>query len=537
MGQRAARADDQEGGKCSRRPLSTQAQVSGRQVGNDCSTGRADRPGRTEAIVTGEVTTSDHEACMRAFRWRSINVLVVVGYMVVGLPLVAAILLSTVYLERLTALSEVTVRTGIESTRNSRILGEQLAAMERHARQYAVLGDPALLELYARRRERFESAARQLQGGFEDAQLTVAISELLRAARAVEMPPPLVQADPVTVEVFGTLHELSNTIDTRINELTEARMTNLEQRSARIQRQLMWQAGGTITLALLLAIVFTVLISAAVRQLAGAITRLGEGRFNEDIRVRGPEDFEHLGGQLDWLRRRLQSVEEDKSAFLRNISHELKTPLANIREGSELLVDGTAGVLSPAQHEIADILRDNSLRLQSQIENLLNFNAWQNVRTPMRREPVHMQGIIERVLDRYRLQIRARQLRVSAELDDVVVTGDPEKLEVMFENLVSNAVKYSPPNGRLPIRLAKRGNRLQLFVSDDGPGVDPAERQRIFRAFYQGNRAAPNTHVHGTGLGLSVVQECARTHGGKVTIINGETHGATFFVELPAREA
>lgn len=474
---------------------------------------------------------------MRAFRWRSINVLVVVGYMVVGLPLVAAILLSTVYLERLTTLSEVTVRTGIEGTRHSRILGEQLAAMERHARQYAVLGDAALLELYARRRERFESAARQLQRRFDDAELNVAINELLRATRAVDMPPALVQTDPATVEVFGTLHELSNTIDTRINELTEARMTSLEQRSARIQRQLVWQAGGIIALALLLAIIFTVLISRAVRQLASAITRLGEGKFNELIHVRGPEDFEHLGGQLDWLRRRLLSVEEDKSTFLRNISHELKTPLANIREGSELLVDGTAGVLSPAQHEVADILRDNSLRLQSQIENLLNFNAWQNVRTPMRHEPVHMQRVVERVLDRYRLQIHARELRVIAELEDVVVTGDPEKLEVMFENLVSNAVKYSPPNGRLVIRLARRANKLQLSVSDDGPGVDQAERKRVFRAFYQGNRPAANSHVQGTGLGLSVVQECARTHGGKVTIINGETHGATFFVELPARKA
>lgn len=474
---------------------------------------------------------------MRAFRWRSINVLVIVGYMVVGLPLVAAILLSTVYLERLTTLSEVTVRTGIEGTRNSRILGEQLAAMERHARQYAVLGDAALLELYSRRHERLETAARQLQRRFDDAQLNVAIGELLHAIRAVQMPPALVQADPATVEVFGTLHELSNSIDTRINELTEARMTSLEQRSARIQRQLVWQAGGIIAIALLLAIVFTVLISRAVRQLASAITRLGEGKFKEQIRVRGPEDFEHLGGQLDWLRRRLQSVEEDKSEFLRNISHELKTPLANIREGSELLVDGTTGVLSPAQHEVADILRDNSLRLQSQIENLLNFNAWQNVRTPMRREPVHMQRIVERVLDRYRLQIRAHELRVTAETEDVAVTGDPEKLEVMFENLVSNAVKFSPRHGRLVVRLERRGSRLQLFVSDDGPGVDPAERKRVFRAFYQGNRAAANSHVQGTGLGLSVVQECARAHGGNVTIINGETHGATFFVELPAAKA
>lgn len=474
---------------------------------------------------------------MRAFRWRSINVLVVVGYAVVGLPLVAAILLSTVYLERLTNLSEATVRIGIEGTRNSRILGEQLAGMERHARQYAVLGDAALLELYERRRVRLESAARQLRRRFGDPALNDAVDRLLAALGRVDLRPVVVQADSSTVEMFSDLHALSTNIDTRINELTEARMTNLEERSARIQRQLVWQAGSIIVIALLLAILFAILISRAVQQLAVAITRLGEGRFGEPIEVRGPDDFEHLGSQLDWLRRRLQSVEEDKSAFLRNISHELKTPLANIREGSELLVDGTAGALSSSQREVADILRDNSLRLQSQIENLLNFNAWQNVKTPMRHEPVVLRDVVDRVLDRYRLQIHARELRVISEADDVSVTGDPEKLEVMFENLVSNAVKYSPPNGRLVIRIQRRGKTARLFVADDGPGIDPAERRRVFRAFYQGKRPAANSHVRGTGLGLSVVQECARTHGGKVTIINGETHGATFMVELPARRA
>ncbi|HEX6928485.1 MAG TPA: ATP-binding protein [Gammaproteobacteria bacterium] len=470
---------------------------------------------------------------MRAFRWRSINVLVVVGYAVVGLPLVAAILLSTVYLERLTALSEATVTTGIEGTRDSQVLGEQLVAMERNARQYAVLGDPALLDLYQRRRDRFEFAARQLQRRFVDPALYADIERLLALSERMTVPAPMVLAD-APPETFGELLELSQAIDQRIRQLTSERMTALEERSARIQAQLVWQASVVIALALLLAIVFTVLISRAVRQLAHAITRLGEGRFEREIRVRGPEDFVHLGGQLDWLRRRLQAVEEDKSAFLRNISHELKSPLANIREGSELLADGTAGALSETQREVAGILRENSLRLQTQIENLLNFNAWQNLRTPMRREAVRLDALARRVLDRYRLATQTRGLKVITELEPVTVTGDPEKLDVMLENLVSNAVKYSPPDGRLVLRVARQGNRARLMVADDGPGIEPAERQRVFRAFYQGRQPAPNTHVQGTGLGLSVVQECVRAHDGKVTIIDGETHGATFQVELPA---
>src|SRR5690606_24607633 len=119
------------------------------------------------------------------------------------------------------------------------------------------------------------------------------------------------------------------------------------------------------------------------------------------------------------------------------------------------------------------------------------------------------------------------------ELAAVRVQGDPQKLEVMLENLVTNAVKFSPPEGRLLLRIERQGRNARLQVSDDGPGIEPSERKRVFRAFYQGRKQA-NSHVHGTGLGLSVVQECVRTHGGTVSIIDGETHGATFLVELPA---
>ncbi|HEX6928592.1 MAG TPA: ATP-binding protein [Gammaproteobacteria bacterium] len=469
---------------------------------------------------------------MRAFRWRSINVLVVVGFAVVGLPLVVAILLSTIYLERLTLISQATVVTGIEGTRQGRILGEELTALERYARQYEILGEPALLELFERRRERFEAAAIALGEVFTDARLDAAIATLLSNARTLTV--TNVSEDPFggVSDRFAALLDQSVAVNDRVRALTEARMASLEAQSERIQERLVWQATGVIVVALLLAVVFTVMISRAVRQLAGAIKRLGEGRFENAIDVRGPEDFEQLGGQLDWLRRRLQTVEEDKSAFLRNISHELKTPLANIREGSELLVDGATGTLTVEQREVADILRENSLRLQSQIENLLNFSAWQNLRTPLKREPVALDELVERVLERNRLPIHARQLRVFTELDAVTVPGDPQKLEVMIENLVSNAVKYSPPQGRLHIHVERQGRTARLLVSDDGPGIEPEERKRVFRAFYQGRRQA-ESHVHGTGLGLSVVQECVRTHRGRVTIIDGETHGATFLVELP----
>lgn len=475
---------------------------------------------------------------MRAFRWRSINVLIVVGYAMVALPLIGAILLSTVYFDRLTQLAEVTVTTGVEATRQGRILSEQLTAMERHARQYAVLQDPALLELFERRRQRFEAAAAELRQLVPDEQIDAAVDQLLAETGTMSITrttttPQGTLPEIAEAEVFERLLETTISINNRIRTLTEMRTALLQQQSRRIQWQLVWQASAVIALAVLLAVVFTLMISRAVRQLALAISRLGDGRFDREVTVSGPEDLERLGGQLDWLRRRLLATEEDKNAFLRHVSHELKTPLANIREGSELLVDGTMGALTPAQLEVADILRDNSLALQNQIENLLNFNAWQNLRAPLQREPVRLDEIARRVLDRHRLAVNQQELQVLDRLEAVTLSGDAQKLDAMLDNLVSNAIKFSPQKGRLLISVEDLGKSVHLLVGDDGPGIEPAERKRVFRAFYQGRQPSAHGHVRGTGVGLSVVHECVKAHDGTVRIIDGETHGATFEVELP----
>ena len=113
------------------------------------------------------------------------------------------------------------------------------------------------------------------------------------------------------------------------------------------------------------------------RQVDRAIRELGEGDFSRPITVSGPNDIETLGRQLEWLRHRLKESTDEKNKFLRHMSHELKTPLANIREGTELLLDGSVGQLDHQQQEVTSILRDNSVKLQKLIENLLTFSAWQ----------------------------------------------------------------------------------------------------------------------------------------------------------------
>jgi two-component system sensor histidine kinase GlrK len=216
------------------------------------------------------------------------------------------------------------------------------------------------------------------------------------------------------------------------------------------------------------------------------------------------------------------------------MSHELKTPLANIREGTELLMEGAVGSLSGEQREVAGILRDNSLRLQRLIENLLSYSEWQAKRSELELSDIRLVPLVKSAIETYQLPINAHSLRLDLQVADVTLHADRSKLKLILDNLLSNAVKFTPDGGTISVRAATdaAGEQLVFDVLDTGPGVPAEERNRIFDAFFQG--ATPQGGlVRGTGIGLSVVQEFVHAHGGSVEILDSPVGGAHFRVRLP----
>jgi two-component system sensor histidine kinase GlrK len=219
------------------------------------------------------------------------------------------------------------------------------------------------------------------------------------------------------------------------------------------------------------------------------------------------------------------------------MSHELKTPLANIREGTELLLDGSVGALEREQQEVTGILRENGLKLQALIENLLNFSAWQTKTASLEIADFELKPLIFSVLGQHRLPISNQKIRLQIAVSPVRVQADEGKLRLVLENLVSNAIKFLPYGGVLHIGAELRANELVIDVADTGPGIDPEDTGRIFEAFYQGKRLQGGP-VGGTGIGLSVVAECVQAHGGRVGLVeSSEWPGAHFRVVLPLRRA
>jgi len=217
------------------------------------------------------------------------------------------------------------------------------------------------------------------------------------------------------------------------------------------------------------------------------------------------------------------------------MSHELKTPLANIREGTELLLDGTVGELDKPQREVTDILRMNGLKLQQLIENLLSFSAWQTKNEVLTLTDFPLRALVISVAKEQRLALKAAHIQLRLGVEDIIVNADRDKIRTVLDNLLTNAVKFTPKGGYVTIRARQEAASFSIEFGDTGPGIPEDEGPRIFEAFFQG-RQEQGGHVAGTGIGLSVVLECIEAHNGSVEIVNtGEFPGAHFRIDIPQK--
>jgi len=413
---------------------------------------------------------------------------------------------------------------------------EQVTGLERVVRQYLVLGDAELLGDYNRVRKGFkattselsllpldESQLRELNRTIEKEQALYALLNLL---------PATPQDRRALIEGYVTLSELTRAVLRISNELIDREIDRMRQGAEDARRVLWLQLLATAALGVLIALGVTYLVAQPIRQLDQAIRQLGSGTFHGEIRVRGPADLEYLGSRLDWLRGRLVELEQQKRLFLRHVSHELKTPLTALREGSELLAEGAAGPLSARQGEIVAILQNKSAQLQRLIEDLLDYHRAQESLGRLDLGTVRLDQVVAQVLDEHRLQAQARGLRTELTLDSVTLNADADKLRVVVDNLVSNAIKYSPEGGTISLALASGEAKVTLDVIDSGPGIPPEDQERIFDWFFRGEHGH-HGRVLGSGLGLAIAREFVIAHRGRVEVVNEGAAGAHFRVTLP----
>jgi len=474
---------------------------------------------------------------MRWFRPKSLNALLVSGFALVSIPLLLAVGIGATKVRHLSDESTTLVRSGVEITHYTQQLFQQVASLERSAKLYQVLNDPGLREVYRDTRERLMETLGSIESVTDDplrhTQIQALRVALKRVDTTVSVAPPA--SDEVmrnAVDAIASMWDAAFTLSAVTGEEVESGLSRLQASTLETQRYLFWQSAGLILLTALLVTVFTLLLMRPIRQIDRAISQLGKGTFSRPIAVRGPTDLVHLGRQLEWLRLRLLELAQERNRFLRHMSHELKTPLANVREGTELLMDGAVGELDSAQREVATILRDNGIKLQQLIENLLSFSAWQTRHAGLEISEFRLRPLVKSTLETHQLALLAQRVHLDLKVQDVELRADRAKLKLILDNLLSNALKYGPRGGTIFVHARADEERLVLDVADTGPGITKEERTAIFEAFYSG-RAPTAGHLKGTGIGLSVVSEFVQAHGGSIEIVDGKFPGAHFCVRLP----
>lgn len=476
---------------------------------------------------------------MKKFLPNSIIQLILAGFLLAVLPLVVALIYAVVSVDRLAEQSQRVVSHAVKATQGSRTLIEQITLMERNVRQYHVLRDETLLHAYRENRKQFVLTLDWLEelplpGGMRELLHQLAVEEGSFYDLVNGGAPEVVQGE-VALDVFSSLAGKAQRVLEQSQSLIDSEVERTQASAERAQQNLLLQASALVPLALLLLILFVVLITRPLQRLDDEIRRLGGGDFSRPVTLSGPRDLRQLGERLDWMRSRLLEVEEEKLRFLRHLSHELKTPLTTLREGSELLGEEIPGPLNDKQREIVDLLCSNAVQLQRLIEDLLKFNTiTQRGGSALNLEPLRFDEVVKTLLSEYKVVAMSRQIRFEGKLAPLQMEGDREKLRVVVDNLVSNAIKFSPRNGRIQVRLLEMRNFAVLDVRDQGPGVEQEQRERVFEAFYQGS--APYTgHVKGSGLGLSIAREYVVAHGGTIKIMDSQA-GAHLRVVLPLQQ-
>ena len=410
----------------------------------------------------------------------------------------------------------------------------QVLDIERSARQYLLLGTDKFYQVYLRNVDALDQLDAQLGPTAEikaamDALMgsVAQVSDTFAERPASELPQSEVLAELQLAGQQG--RALSAAVDAKIRAILTAEETQIAQGIEKL-----WLLGAlAVPGTLLLVILASVAVARPMWRLGDAIRELGHGRWDTPIAIEGPADLEALATNLEWMRAQLASSERQQQAFLRHVTHELKTPLAAIMEAGALLRDEVPGPVNPAQMGVLSILRSNAESLQSLIQQLLNYNAVAHGLLH-RHMPVSLPEFCRSLVHKTRSMRPSSSCLWAVDGEPLTVQSDPQALEMILTNLLSNAHDFAPPDGRVAVSWGVADVFWWVSVTDNGPGVAPEDVAEIFKPFYQG-RARRRGPLKGSGLGLSIVRECVSHMGGEIKV-SALHPGSEFTVQFPLAE-
>lgn len=469
----------------------------------------------------------------------SIKRLTILGFTLVVTPLIASLLYSALQVNLLSKQGTEAIFNAAQLISTNRELTENRIKLERYASQYVVLSDQEILNNYADVNQKIHILIETLKLKTQQPKLVNTANILQQKLQSIEqqfihqkgdnVAITLQALQPYFIELAKLNNEITALIDDKIKQQANSIKTSAKHINFTILNSLI-----IIPISLIIATIFIFLISTPLKIMRLKIKRLEKGNFKHKIAIRGSAEITDIANALDIMRQRLQALELQKSSFIRHISHELKTPLAAIKEGAELLYEHAVGELNKDQHEISEIIRMNGAKLQRLIEDLLDFNVVLDSTSLQDTEKLNLTLIINHVVNERKLDIKRKNLTVNLKASAIQLFSNHKQISVILDNLLSNAIKYSPINGNINIDAECINHQLNMTITDQGMGIEKIIQNKIFEAFYQGP-APKNEVVKSSGLGLTIVKELIMRLNGSIYLTSQtqKPSGTTIKVILP----
>ena len=390
---------------------------------------------------------------------------------------------------------------------------------------------------------RIQAAIRQFIHRLDHDNLSEAATAYARSFKAVG------ELEEQSAGLADRLHEIAHALEIRSVEVLQAMNQKRNQAKDALMLAVLTLFAGCGILILSMSFFFGSILAGPVRRLRKAMLRVGSGDLEARIDVQSRDEIGELAEsfrvmvaklrdsyeKLNRANEHLKKLDELKSKFMSAASHELKTPLTSLKGYLEMVLNGEAGFINDEQKEYLGYVKESTDRLYRLVKELLNISKIESGQAKMERTLTDLRELVRKEALLFIPQAQEKNTEIS---DDIApdlnsVYCDPDKIREVLDNLISNAVKYTPVCGKIRVFSRNHADGVEIGVEDNGIGIRPEDQQRIFEPFQRIENGTEGDGEESTGLGLTLVKKIVEAHGGRIGVRSEAGRGTSFTIILP----
>jgi len=476
----------------------------------------------------------------------SIFARLVIGYLVLFSMLAGVSLYFIYHLSQFNMITRSIILNDTSILEYSNQLTDALLSEVRSFRKYVVLKDEELYESYLQARNEFnqflpKALARASSEEMKQFFYTINVQhesfsrlvkverEQIKSAKSYLAEKYAEEKKEISDDIIEQLKKIRQTSEKNIF----TKIINLNERGDKARNVAIMISLFAFSTGLIVAFIITRSIKKPLDVMRAKTIKISQGNFMGDLEVKSPPVIAELAAAINTMCHKLQEVDTIKSDFFSNMSHELRTPLASIREGTTMLLEGLGGEISEKQQHILKIIVQESNRLIDQVNALLDLSKMEAGMLTYQFVPTDLYTLVKESLDALSPLAEAKNITIDYKIRPLQpVKVDQERMLQVFRNIIGNAIKFTPENGKIKLEANVKGSFVEVRVHDTGIGIQKEDLESIFHKFQQ---IVPKTgeKIKGTGLGLAAVKQIILAHGGKVWVTSQVGQGSTFYITLP----